>query len=198
MLSILNSCHVEALISFINCPDDRYIDIHTALLNACARSSGCKRLIPSEWAGNIDDYPWLPRFYAAKRDPFRQVLRESKGVEWTLFNCGWLMDYFLPSEKTYMPPIPDEFPVDPNNWRYRVRGTGDELQSWTCAREIGRAVVELLAAPEWVRADESTSFPHISDDLFSGAHNIRCWRMEHVQRGCEDNGNLIRLDMARS
>jgi swainsonine biosynthesis oxidoreductase SwnR len=151
MISILNSSNATALVSFVNCPNDRYVDIHCAFLNACMNSEGCKRFIPSEWAGNIDDYPLLPSFYATSREPFRRILRESNGVEWTLFNGGWLMDYFLPREKTYMPPIPEEFPVDPNNWRACIRGTGDEMQVWTCAREIGKAVVELLAAAKWVR-----------------------------------------------
>jgi hypothetical protein len=151
VLSILNSSNATALISFINCPNNRYIDIHCAFLNACIKSKECKRFIPSEWVGNVEDYPLLPSFYGTSREPFRKILRESSGIEWTLFNGGWLMDYFLPKEKTYMPPIPDEFPVDPNNWRACIRGTGNETQAWTCAREIGKAVVELLAAPQWVR-----------------------------------------------
>lgn len=60
------------------------------------------------------------------------------------------MDYFLPASKTHMPPIPNEFPVDPNNWRACIRGEGEEMQSFTSGREIGKAVVELLAVPEWV------------------------------------------------
>ena len=49
-----------------------------------------------------------------------------------------------------MPPIPDEFPVDVNGWRACVRGTGEEEQSWTCGRDVGKAVVELCRADEWV------------------------------------------------
>jgi hypothetical protein len=60
------------------------------------------------------------------------------------------MDYFLPKEKTYMMPIPDLFPIDPNGWKACIRGTGDEPQSYTCARNVGQALVELLAAPQWV------------------------------------------------
>lgn len=45
-----------------------------------------------------------------------------------------------------MSPVPLEFPMDPNGWQARVRGTGDEVQSWTCARDVGRAVVELIKA----------------------------------------------------
>lgn len=154
MLSILNVSNATALISFVNCPYDCYIGIHCAFLNACIKSQRCKRFIPSEWVGNIDDYPLLPSFYGTTREPFRRILKQSSGIEWTLFNGGWLMDYFLPQEKTYMPPIPDEFPVDPNGWRACIRGTGDEPQAWTCAREIGKAVVELLAAAKWVSSKQ--------------------------------------------
>lgn len=73
-------------------------------------------------------------------------------MDWTLVNNGFLMDYFLSKEKTWMPAIPDEFPVDPNGWGACVRGTGDEPQGFTSARDIGKAVVELLAwEGEWVR-----------------------------------------------
>ena len=91
-----------------------------------------------------------PDYYATSREPFRQMMRQQNEVEWTLFNPGWLADYFLPRKKTYISPIPDKFPVDPNGWRGCIRGTGNEMQSWTCGREIGKAVVELCQAEKWV------------------------------------------------
>lgn len=90
------------------------------------------------------------------------MLKEQKEVEWTLFNIGWLADYFLPKEHTYMKPVPLEFPVDANGWRAHVRGTGDEGQSWTCARDVARAVVELCKANEWVGGNASL---RLSQDL---------------------------------
>ena len=108
--------------------------------------------MPSEYCGNIEAFPLRPRYYGSTREPFRQILREDAGdVEWTLLECGWFMDYFLPKEKSYMKPVPDEFPIDLDAWTVRIRGTGDEPQSWTLGREVGRAVVELCAAKEWVR-----------------------------------------------
>lgn len=50
-----------------------------------------------------------------------------------------------------MKPIPNEFPIDPNGWAACVRGTGDEEQTWTCGRDVGKAVVELCKAKQWVR-----------------------------------------------
>lgn len=92
------------------------------------------------------------------------MLKEQEEVEWTLFNMGWLADYFLPEGRSYMPPIKDEFPVDVDGWKACVRGSGNEAQSWTCARDVARAVVELCRADEWVchlsPPSPSTSLPH--------------------------------------
>lgn len=56
----------------------------------------------------------MPGYYATTRAPFREMLRNpaySKGVDWTLFNGGWFMDYLLPPEKTYLSVHPWDFRV---------------------------------------------------------------------------------------
>ncbi len=78
------------------------------------------------------------------------MLRAQTNVEWTLFNVGWLADYFLPAGKSFMAPIKGKFPIDVDGWSACIRGTGDEFQSWTAARDVGRAVVELCKAEKWV------------------------------------------------
>jgi hypothetical protein len=149
VLSILDETSSKALVSFLSA--DSYLDLHKGWLEACIRSKSCKRLIPSEWAGNIDDYPLQPDFYATTREPFREILRKTdSSIEWTLVNCGWLMDYFLPEHLNPMPPEPEVFPVDPDKLSVSIRGTGEELQSWTWTTDLANAVVELMAATSWV------------------------------------------------
>ncbi|KAL8992521.1 MAG: hypothetical protein Q9188_007566 [Gyalolechia gomerana] len=152
VLAILNDTNATTLLSFLNLNDERYITIHRAFLSACLASKNCKRLMPSEYCGDIETFPDRPRFYGTTREPFRQILKaEAKDVQWTLIENGWFMDYFLPKEKSYMRPVPDEFPINLDEWTARVRGTGDEPQSWTLAREVGKAIVELCATEiEWV------------------------------------------------
>ncbi|KAL8726070.1 MAG: hypothetical protein Q9166_006949 [cf. Caloplaca sp. 2 TL-2023] len=153
LLTILNSARATTLISFINDPTPTYITAHSNMLTACTQSTHCRRLIPSEWAGDIDAHPLKPDYYALSRAPFRDTLRAQMTVEWTCFNIGWVMDYFLPQgRRGYMKPIPDKFPVDLESWRACVRGTGNELQSWTCGRDVGKAVVELckVEAGQWI------------------------------------------------
>ena len=151
LLKILNETQATAIISFVNIIGSEYIKLHTALLTACQQSIACKRLIPSEWIGDSETYTLMPRYYASSREPFRQLLRSQSSIKWTLLNPGWLADYFLESSKTYMKPIPGKNPIDPNLWQAYIRGSGDEVQSWTCGRDVGRAVVELCRTKDWVR-----------------------------------------------
>jgi swainsonine biosynthesis oxidoreductase SwnR len=148
--AILDANGASTLVSFLQAADTLYLNLHRAWLAACIESKSCKRFIPSEWAGNVDDYPQLPKFYADSRVPFRHVLQQTAGIEWTLFNCGWLMDYFLPQRLTRMTPEPENFPIDPNAWRACIRGSGNEMQSWTWSKDVAAAICELLAAPSWV------------------------------------------------
>ncbi|GAO17615.1 uncharacterized protein UV8b_06060 [Ustilaginoidea virens] len=149
VLAILDDTNATALVSFNHSPGSTFVDVHRAFLEACRRSRSCKRFIPSEFAGNIDDFPQHPSYYTASRVPFREVLALETDVEWTIFNNGWLLDYFLTRDKTYMPAIPDEFPVDPNGWKACIRGSGNEPQSFSSGRDVARALVMLLDAPEW-------------------------------------------------
>ncbi|KAL8809571.1 MAG: hypothetical protein Q9200_003291 [Gallowayella weberi] len=153
---ILNDVHATIFISFIQDSSPSWLSTHQNILSACHASNSCKRLIPSEWIGDIETFPLKPDFYGKTREPFRQMLRDQNGrVEWTCVCPGWLMDYFLPSggnagRKKYMKPIPDEFPVDPDGWKALIRGTGEEAQSWTSARDIADAVVELCKAEKGI------------------------------------------------
>ncbi|PYH42387.1 NAD(P)-binding protein [Aspergillus saccharolyticus JOP 1030-1] len=152
LVAILNTYRATALLSLVRCPNNDYIPLHTNLLNACLTSDTCKRFIPSEWAGNIDEFPNLPRSYGLTRAPFRETLREASSknnLQWTIFNFGWFADYFLPMDKTYLAYIPGEFPIDQPTWTYSVKGSGDELQSWTWSRDVARAVVLLLGKEIW-------------------------------------------------
>ena len=158
VVQILNETNASTLISFNNCLDETFVAVHLAFLEACRRSQTCKRFIPSEFAGNIDDFPFLPSFFRTSRVPFRKVLEQETEIEYTVFNNGWLMDYFLPRGKSYMPSIPDEFPIDPNNWKACVRGSGDQVQSFTWGRDVARALVALLGAPRWVSPFTSSTW----------------------------------------
>ncbi|KAJ0417361.1 NAD(P)-binding protein [Aspergillus carlsbadensis] len=151
ILQILNSTRATALISTIRCDHADFVEPHKALVNACVASATCKRFIPSEWAGDIESFPSIPRFYAQTRGPLREYLKSipQGDLQWTLFNLGWFMEYFIPARKSYMKLLPGEFPFDLEKWTFTVRGGGDVLQSCTFGRDVGRAVAVLLGVKEW-------------------------------------------------
>ncbi|KAK1140882.1 hypothetical protein N8T08_009755 [Aspergillus melleus] len=131
LTTILTTTQATTLISTLNPPEHLYLPLHTSLLSACLASPLCKRLIPSDWAGNVEDHPNSPRAYGRTRAPFRDILSQTSGITYTSFNLGWFMDYFLPPEFSYMGFLEDEFPVDPRPgvWRAVVRLLGS-VEGW--------------------------------------------------------------------
>ena len=172
VLQILNETNASTFISFNNSSDQTFVTLHCAFLEACQKSRKCKRFISPEFCGNIDDFPLVPNFFKTSRVPFRRILGEQKDVEWTILNNGWLMDYFLTEDKTYMPSIPNEFPVDPNHWKACIRGTGDDVQSFTSARDVAKALIMLLSAPEWVGYSLGQSLDDWLLTIFRNAQSI--------------------------
>lgn len=158
ILSILTTTNSTALISTLRCPDPDYTPLHTNMLKACQQSPKCKRFIPSEWGGNIDDFPDLPRAYGGTRGVFRGVLKDtSEGkkegdiIKYTLLQHGWCMEYLLAPGKSYRKVPEGEFAIDIEKWKYEVRGTGEEMQSFTMGRDVAVAVKRLLIMErEWV------------------------------------------------
>jgi hypothetical protein len=94
------------------------------------------------------------------------------------------MDYFLPKEKTHMMPIPDLFPIDPNSWKACIRGTGNEPQSFTCGRNVGQSLVELLSAPQWVLYKLRKPVQELDLLTLLGTTHLCHFRLENFQRVC--------------
>lgn len=184
VVKILDETNASALVSFNNSDGQTFITVHRAFLEACRRSKNCKRFIPSEFAGNIDDFPFHPSYFTESRVPFREVLRQEKDIEWTIFNNGWFMDYFLTEDKSYMPSLPNEFPIDPNSWKACIRGDGNEVQSFTSCRDVAKALIMLFNAPSWEHTTYITgqwsTFSEMADAMekFYGRSLERTYRSE--------------------
>ncbi|KAL1959572.1 hypothetical protein VTO42DRAFT_1607 [Malbranchea cinnamomea] len=162
ILSILNASRAIACFCFIHSDDPTfYLGVHNALLSACAASDTCHLLVPSEYGGDITTFPELPRFYAPTHGEFRKILRAQNKVRWTLVNIGWFMDYFLPTEKSYMKPLPGVWPIDLARSKALILGTGEEKIGWTAARDVAKALVRLVEAEDleeliYVQGEQST------------------------------------------
>lgn len=153
ILSILDSTNATAVISTLQSPDPTwYNTVHESILFACRDSKTCKRLVSSEYMGNLRDYWYLPRGNYYVRQPFRLTLARQSDVKWTLVNQGWLGDYFVqPADgsKSYIRPFPNGWPIDLEQKTVRITGTGDEPIGWTAARDMAKAVVKLISREDW-------------------------------------------------
>ncbi|CZR67466.1 uncharacterized protein PAC_17365 [Phialocephala subalpina] len=140
----LHDC--EGLVSGILDYSMNNVNVHVALLEACRQSPKCKRYIPSEYGGNIDDFPDQPAFYFANHEPVRNALRKQTEVMWTLFNLGWLTDYLVPANQRYIKDIGDYHPLNFHSNTLKIPGTGTEPIAFTSARDVARAISRLFIA----------------------------------------------------
>ena len=111
--------------------------------------------MPSEYGGDIGRFPQHPEFYVPTHGPIRAALLQPNaphGLEFTFFNLGWFMDYFVPSAQTHMKNLGVVWPLhDIEHRRVRVPGTGEEKVSFTSARDVAAALIQLISAADWVR-----------------------------------------------
>ncbi|KAB8238205.1 hypothetical protein ETB97_009400 [Aspergillus alliaceus] len=147
LVAAIGDC--EVLISVILSYTTDFIDAHLNLIKACQLSPKCKRFIPSEFGGNIEDYPDLPSFYWETRGPVRKALQEQKELEWTIVNNGWLVDYIVPRRNRYLSDVGEAFPIDVEEKRIVIPGTGKDLVDITSARDLAAALALLAKAPSW-------------------------------------------------
>jgi nucleoside-diphosphate-sugar epimerase len=140
---------IDVLISLLHDNGDFYNKAHLAMIAACNASPRCQRFIPSECGGNIEDYPQHPLFYVPTHGAIRNVLASQSSLEYTLFNIGWFMDYFISSDKSYMKPLPNIWPLDLKQKTLRLLGSGDEPVTFTAARDAARALAHLVNVPNW-------------------------------------------------
>lgn len=137
---------VDVLISLVHSNDQFYNDAHEAMITACKASPRCKRFIPSECGGDIEKFPEHPEFYVPTRGAIRKLLETQNEIEYTLFNQGWFMDYFIPADRSHMKRILPVWPLDFEQGTIRIPGTGDEPVTFTAARDTGKALARLATS----------------------------------------------------
>jgi nucleoside-diphosphate-sugar epimerase len=147
LVEVLQDC--DGLVSGILDYSLNSATVHLALLEACRQSPNCKKYIPSEYAGNTDEYPDQPAFYYANHQPVRDALRAQSDVMWTLFNLGWLSDYFIPRNMRYIKDIGEYHPMDLQKNTISIPGTGKDCIAFTSARDAAKAIVKLFDYEKW-------------------------------------------------
>lgn len=139
----------DVLISMILSYTEEFVDVHLNLIKACQASPRCKRIIPSEYGGDLENYPDIPLFYYLTREPIRKVLREQNEIEWTLVSVGWLVDYVVPQKNRYLMDAGEAFPIDITSKKIIIPGTGNDPVDVTAARDLARALALLVSQSSW-------------------------------------------------
>ncbi|EEU42174.1 uncharacterized protein NECHADRAFT_79829 [Fusarium vanettenii 77-13-4] len=84
MVELFDKFEISTVISTLTAGDaPAFVSLHQDILDACHQSSKCKRLIPSDFIGNVERFPDLPRRHADSRHAFRKILAQQSEVEWT-------------------------------------------------------------------------------------------------------------------
>lgn len=178
--SILSLCEAledcDGLVSAIQDLSMKSAAVHLALLEACKQSPRCNSFIPSEYSGNIDDFPKQPLWYFENHQPVRDALLKQADVKWTLLGLGWFADYLLPPESRYIRDIGDLHPVDFTAGTMTIPGTGEEVICMIAARDVARAIAQLFKTPTWEPTTyvcgEQTTWNKVKELLIEQGHNF--------------------------
>ncbi|KIW18238.1 hypothetical protein PV08_02526 [Exophiala spinifera] len=163
---VIEDC--DALVSTLHAPEEAHISAHLALLEACKRSTQCKRFIPSEWAVNIEDFPDQPTYLGRRHKVVRNALRDQDEVKWTLVSVGWFTDYLLPAQQQYFTNLGDGWLTDNVAKVFDLYGDGLQHITLTSARDVARAALAMVVnagATDGTSDDshyEWTEFTHLA------------------------------------
>ncbi len=72
---------VDILYSLMHDNSEFFKLAHFNMLEACKRSPKCKRFVPSECGGDIEEFPQHPEFYVPTHVPVREALQAQHGVD---------------------------------------------------------------------------------------------------------------------
>jgi nucleoside-diphosphate-sugar epimerase len=136
----------EALLSTIVDYSPAFTTTHLNMIEACKKSPKCKRFIPSEYGGDVESYPDQPAYYGDTNGPVREALRNQTELEWTIVCIGIFAEMYVPKANHHFSYIPDVADAKTNS--ITISGTGEELISMTSARDVAKAVGQLLLAPK--------------------------------------------------
>ncbi|EXJ53488.1 uncharacterized protein A1O5_13264 [Cladophialophora psammophila CBS 110553] len=143
----LSDC--DAVVSVILDYTMAFTEARLNLIKAAQESPKCRRFIPSEYGGDLEEQPDQPLFYNANHEPVRKVLMEQNTLEWTIVSAGWFLDYLFPEDyRHYKGDIGEAFPLNIATKTVVIPGTGRELLDFVSARDASKGIGALLKAPQ--------------------------------------------------
>ncbi|THV44292.1 hypothetical protein BGAL_0679g00030 [Botrytis galanthina] len=134
---------VDTVLSFIITFNDPNNQSQTNLIDACIEA-GVRRFAPSEWATRshcrIPEYEGKDRIY----DYLREINKEKRILEFTLFQCGLLLNYFSypHTSAKFMQIFP--MPIDVENCRAIIHKDTKARITLTSVQDLARIVTKAV------------------------------------------------------
>ncbi|OAQ76310.1 hypothetical protein VFPBJ_08670 [Purpureocillium lilacinum] len=141
---------VHTVLSFIVVHSDVGNVSQRNLIDAAVQA-GVKRFAPSEWASSSFDYmDW----YAGKaeiREYLKQLNKDKKIIEYSLFQPGLFVNYFTYPYKSANHVVPIETPIDFNNSRaLAIDGAEESRLTLTTVQDLAQVVARAVEyGGEW-------------------------------------------------
>jgi uncharacterized protein YbjT (DUF2867 family) len=160
---------VHTVISTIWATDETLATSQLALLRA-AVEAGVKRFAPSEFAVRaLPDEPMT--LYRPKSVVAKAVAKS--GLEWTIFENGLFMNYFVSGTKGIGHLGSAKVVVDVENGTASVPGTGEEKVALTAGEDVGAFVAASLELDKWPEHSGMVGEVKTFNEVIKLAENIR-------------------------
>ncbi|KAL2192879.1 hypothetical protein P885DRAFT_72624 [Corynascus similis CBS 632.67] len=141
LVQALDGVHTVLSFVVLLTEDDAFVQKN--LIDA-AIEAGVKRIAPSEWAvANFNHLPW----YNAKltiRDYLREKNKESKIIEYTLFQPGWFMNYLGGAHQTCKHFRTTTILVNHDKGRTIIVSDPSSLVTYTAIHDVVNIVVKAI------------------------------------------------------
>jgi len=204
---------IHTVVSTVNPPTRAVHDAQLRLIRAAAKVDVVKRFVPSEYAidYNMPDrfassssfFPYsvltihlsrLPLSWKSlKTEAIRELQAHSSAgtLSYTIFHCGYFLDYFaVPHTPSSLPPsymIPEIPFVDIAAGKAAIPGDGDTPVTWTHTADVGRFVAKACADPaDWCERSITIGASATFHSIVAVAEEITRRKFEVVYDSVED------------
>ncbi|KAK3297322.1 uncharacterized protein B0H64DRAFT_423529 [Chaetomium fimeti] len=182
---------VHTVLSFITAHMDPGGVAQKCLVDAAVRA-GVKRFAPSEWASSKFDYmPWNDS-KGVIREYLKELNKEKKVLEYTLFMAGLFTSYLTLPYKTTKHVHPMQTPIDFGNRRLlMVEGSDDVCITLTTVTDMANVVARAVEYEgEWpvaggIRGDDLTigEIIKMGERVRGGTFNVERLKADDLKAG---------------
>ncbi|KAK4151995.1 hypothetical protein C8A00DRAFT_16647 [Chaetomidium leptoderma] len=182
---------VDTVLSFIVAHSDLGNTSQKNLIDAAVRA-GVRRFAPSEWASSrFDHMPWYDG-KAEMREYLKNLNKDKKVLEYTLFQPGLFVNYLTYPYKSTKHIQPMATPIDFGSRRFLMVEGGDDARiTLTTAEDTAKVIIRAIEYEgEWpvvsgIKGDEVTlgKLVEIGERVRGGSFHVERLKADDLQAG---------------